>query len=111
MYVYERSGNTWTQQQQLFASDGIANEAFGSSVALDGERALIGAGNADIDANVGQGAAYVFAYDGSNWIEQSKLIASDGAASDRFGEDVALDADTALVGANFDDVGTNADQG
>ena len=49
--------------------------------------------------------------EGSNWNEQQKLIASDGAAEDYFGYSVALDGETALVGAYQADVGGNAYQG
>jgi hypothetical protein len=46
-----------------------------------------------------KGAAYVFVRSGASWTEQQKLIASDGAASDLFGESVAVSGDTAAVGA------------
>lgn len=110
-YVFIRSGTTWTQQQKLTASDGAASDYFGLSVALDGETALIGAYYDTVGANANQGSAYVFIRSGATWTQQQKLTASDGAASDWFGYSVALDGDTALVGAYKDDVGANPDQG
>src|SRR5206468_7898669 len=50
---------------------------------------------------------------GGVWSQQQQLTATGGAAGDRFGSSVALSSNgnTALVGAFFDDVGANVDQG
>ncbi|MCX6666611.1 MAG: DUF2341 domain-containing protein, partial [Euryarchaeota archaeon] len=98
-YVFIRTGDTWTQQQKLLASDGQANDHFGESVSLDGDTALIGAYGDDNE----KGSAYVFTRIGTTWTQQAKLIASDGAAGDEFGFYVSLDNDTALIGAVADD--------
>jgi len=110
-YVFVRSGTNWTQQAKLTASDGAAEDYFGRSVALSGDAALVGASNDDIGANSFQGSVYVFTRNGMNWTQQAKLTASDGAAYDGFGYSVALDGDTALVGAPDDDIGANNGQG
>ena len=110
-YVFTRSGTTWTQQQQIAASDGAAYDLFAISVALSGDMALVGAALDNVGANANQGSAYVFTRNGTTWTEQQKLTASDGAGDDQFGVSVALSGDTALVGAYYDDVGANADQG
>jgi hypothetical protein len=110
-YVFTRSGTIWTLQQQLLATDGAANDRFGWGVAISGETALVGANHRDVGTNADQGAAYVFTRSGTTWAQQQQLIASDGAAGDRFGYAVALVGETAVVGAPFDDVGTKADQG
>jgi len=104
-YVFTRSGNTWTQQAKLVAEDGVPNDYFGASVALDGNTALVGAYGDDVGVNSHQGSAYVFTRSGSTWTQQAKLVAGDGAITDRFGFSVTLDGDTALVGAYPDDVG------
>ena len=111
-YVFVRSGGTWAQQGALTASDGAAHDGFGSSVALDGDTALIGAPGHQVGDNGAQGAAYVFVRSGGTWSEQGgALTASGGAASDWFGSSVALDGDTALIGASAARVGDNAAQG
>jgi len=110
-YVFVRSGTTWSQQAWLTASDGAASDLFGCSVALVGDTAVVGAPCDDVGAITNQGSAYVFTRSGTTWSEQQKLTASDGAASDFFGYSVALSGETALVGARFDDVGANAQQG
>jgi hypothetical protein len=110
-YVFVRTGTTWTQQQQLTASDGTTGDNFCISVALEGDTAVIGAGADDINGNADQGSAYVFVRTGTIWAQQQKLFAADGAANDFFGYSVALNGGTALVGAYLDDIGGNVDQG
>lgn len=100
-YVFTQSGSTWNQQAKLMAADGANGNLFGSSVALAHDTALIGARGATINGNNRQGAAYIFTRSNTSvWTQQAKLTANDGAASDTFGGSVAIDGDTALVGAD-----------
>lgn len=101
-YVFTRSGNSWSEQAKLIASDRAVSDFFGDKVALNGDTALVGAPIANTTGGADAGAAYVFTRSGSTWTEQVKLTASDGAASDYFGYAVALSGDTALVGAYLD---------
>jgi hypothetical protein len=110
-YVFVRSGTAWTQQAHLTASDGAGWDMFGNSVALSGNTALVGALQNKVGANDGQGSAYVFVRSGTTWTPQAKLTASDGAVGEQFGSSVALAGDTALVGAWYDQVGANNQQG
>ncbi|MDI1435830.1 MYXO-CTERM sorting domain-containing protein [Polyangium sorediatum] len=98
-HVFVRDGVTWTKMTTLRASDGTNADYFGAAVSLSGKTALIGAPDARIGATEGAGAAYVFVEEGGMWKEQAKLVASDSALSGWFGTSVALDGDTALVGA------------
>jgi hypothetical protein len=86
---------------------GDAGDKFGSSVALsrDGNTTLVGVPFDDVDGKIDQGSAYVFVHSGSGWIQQFKLLASDGEGGDLFGYSVALSADgnVALVGAPEND--------
>ena len=73
-----------------------------------GDVALVGAQNDD-DNGTYSGSAYVYRWNGSNWVEEQKLLASDGAAGDWFGHSVSISGDVALVGAYADDdIGTNS---
>jgi hypothetical protein len=110
-YVFVRNGTSWTQQQQLIASDGTAGDVFGISVAISGDTAIVGAYTDDVGAIANQGSAYVFVRSGSAWTQQQQLTASDGAEDDRFGNSVAISGDTAIIGSFQDDVGANANQG
>ena len=110
-YVFVRSGTSWSQQAQLTGADGAANDLFGYSVAISGDTVVVGAAYDDVGANADQGSAYVFVRSGATWSQQAQLTAADGATSDRFGNSVAISGDTVAVGASYDDVGANADQG
>jgi hypothetical protein len=102
--------NTLAQitETKLTAGDGAAGDWFGWSVSLSGDYALIG--GIFGDGNVfSAGSAYILHYDGSNWVEEAKLTASDGAAFDNFGRSISLSGDYALIGAfGDDDNGTDA---
>jgi FG-GAP repeat len=111
VYVFTRSGTSWSEQAKLTPSFGEASDEFGISVALDGDTALVGAHLSIVDRHVNAGAAYVFMRTGSTWSEEAKLTASDGDDDDFFGARVALSGDTCLVGAHEDDIGDNQDQG
>jgi len=98
VYVLERTPAGWTETAKFFASDGFWGQRFGSSVALVGGRALVGAPEDD-DNGPEAGAAYVFELVAGTWVQATKLLASDGADGNMFGLSVGLDGDVALVGA------------
>ena len=100
-YIFKRDGSSWNEQAKLTASDAAAYDWFGSSVAISGEYALVGA---PYNHNNGKatGSAFIFKRGGSSWNQQAKLTASDGAAHDRFGESVAIAGEYVLVGAPTD---------
>jgi len=111
LYVFTESNGTWSQTQKLTASDGATNDSFGESVALEGSTALIGAYNATINGHIWQGAVYLFTESNGSWSEGQKLTASDGTAGANFGNTVALNGSTALIGADASTVGSNTYQG
>lgn len=94
-YVFARSGETWSQAQKLVASDVSQGDSFGISVATSGDTVIVGS----YATENRQGAAYVFARSNGSWAQQQKLVASDSAASDYFGVSVAVNDDTAVIGA------------
>jgi len=95
-YIFKRNGTTWTQQAKLTASDGTANDMFGSSVSIDGNYVIIGASGDNPPA----GSSYVF-FKNSEWMDnqafQAKIVASDASVS--FGADVSISGDYAIAGA------------
>jgi hypothetical protein len=111
-YLFERQADQWVERVKLTGSDGTTGDNFGNSVALEGSALVVGAPLDDIGANVDQGSAYIFERHENSWVEHVRLIASDGAAGDRFSNlAVAVSGDKVLVGAAGDDIGTNLNQG
>jgi hypothetical protein len=110
-YVYSLNGSAWVQQAELTASDPAAGDSLGYSAAISGNIAVLGAANKSLGSNVGEGAAYVYRFNGVSWAQQAKLLPSDGAANDLFGGWVAISGNTLVVGAGNKTVGSNAGQG
>lgn len=110
-YVFVRSGGIWTEQAKLTASDAAASDEFGWAVAVSGDTALIGACRDNHAGGTDAGSAYVFVRSGSVWTEQAKLMAADAVAGDLFGQSVALDGDTAVIGSVMDSHGGGSSAG
>jgi hypothetical protein len=104
--ILERQvSGAWTQVANLLAFDAFAGDQFGYSVALDGDRAIVGSPQDD-DKGSASGSAYVFErQSGGSWVLASKLVAADGAIGDFFGRAVAIDGDRVMVGSVLDDDG------
>ncbi len=85
-YVFYRDqggADAWGQVGKLTAADGAAGDGLGDSVSVDGDTAVVGAGEADVGGNDDQGAAYVFYRNQGGadaWGQVAKLTAPDGAA-------------------------------
>ena len=80
---------------------------FGYSVSIsgDGNTAIVGAFYDNNGKGINAGSAYIYTRSCSTWTQQSKLLASDGAAGDNFGNSVSIsgDGNTAIIGAYYDD--------
>jgi hypothetical protein len=105
-YIFRRTGtNTWDTGTKIVASDAADGDNFGYGVAIDGDYAIVGAYQND-DGGSSSGSAYIFRRTGTNtWDTGTKILASDAAASDRFGFSVDIDGDYAIVGAYQNDDG------
>jgi uncharacterized protein (TIGR03437 family) len=105
VWVFTRSGSSWTQQGPKLVGIGVTGYSFQCSAALsaDGNTALIGG----LTDNSGKGAAWVFTRSGNSWQQQGeKLVGTGSLGAARQGWSVALSADgnTAMVGGPFDNV-------
>ncbi len=110
-YVFVRSGTSWTQQQKLTAVDGASGDIFGRSVAIAGDTIAVGSSSSDNMTNFDQGAAYVYFRTGTTWSQQAKLLSTDGASGDYFGDSVSISGETVIVGATEDSTGTSLQHG
>ncbi len=109
-YVFVEPAGGWTgtltESARLLASDGAAGDLFGFSAGVSGSIVVIGA-LMDQDHGAESGSAYVFVEPAGGWVgtlnESAKLLASDGAAGDRFGMSAAVSGSTVVVGTQWDD--------
>lgn len=99
VYVFTRSGNTWTQSSKLTASDGVANDEFGRSIALnyDATIALISSHVRDDNSLTNSGVVYYFTRSGATWTQQQKFYPSDPKADISFGESISMNKDGTLA--------------
>ncbi|UCC29788.1 MAG: FG-GAP repeat protein [Phycisphaerales bacterium] len=103
VYIFRRDGTTWLQEQKLTAPNPAQGDNFGESVALNGNAALVGVPGDNCSSEGYCGSAYVYRFDGTGWVQEANLIATDGATGDSFGKSVSISGDTAIVGAVGDD--------
>ncbi len=95
-FVFYREGSTWIQQQILSTSD-PESTAFGHSVDISENYAIVGSGSFTFDS-----ACYIFLRNGSTWTQQQKLTPS---SSINFGKSLSISGNYVIVGANEDDEG------
>ncbi len=101
-YIYNMDG---TGEQKITASDGAEYDLFGGSVAIHGDKIVVGA-SGDDDSGSYSGSVYVYNLDGTG---EQKITASDGAQNDGFGHSVAMTDTKIVVSAlNDDDAGSNS---
>ncbi len=101
-----QSPEAYSQTARLTASDAASSDNFGFSVGAGGDTVIVSSARDDDY----RGSAYIYVRTAGVWGPQQKLTAADGTAEDNFGWSVAIDGDTAVVGANLDD-GSGVDQG
>ena len=97
-----------TETQKIVASDRGASDHFGNSVSISGDYAIVGSPDEDEDASGGNtlsnaGSAYIFKRDGTSWVQQQKIVASDRGVNDYFGWSVSISGDYAIVAARDED--------
>ncbi|MBN1831791.1 MAG: hypothetical protein JW896_06725, partial [Deltaproteobacteria bacterium] len=103
-YVFRLEGAAWIEQAIITAGDAQEGDLFGSSVSIDGDYAIVGAGG---DENY-KGSAYIYRLEGAAWVEQAKLTASDGGEWSFFGSSVSICGEYAIIGARYANYGLGA---
>ena len=110
-YIFRYNGTSWLQEAILIDPDNAAYDFFGFSVSISGNVAIIGAYAADPGGITNAGKAYIFRHNGTSWLQEAILTASDKAANDRFGWSVSISGNVAIVGAYAADPGGTEDAG
>ena len=110
LYVFRRAGTTWNQEAYLKGLNTEARDLFGSQLALQANRIVVGAPLEDSNGTVptdnsslNSGAVYIFEYDGTLWSQTAYLKPTIVGIADEFGSAVALDGDTLVVGTPLED--------
>jgi len=105
-YIFAYDGSSWTQEAKIQASDIQANDQFGASATMnsDGTKVLVGAYVEDSGGS-DSGSAYIFAYDGSSWSQEAKIMAPDKQSGDHFGYSVSMNSGgtKVITGARWED--------
>lgn len=113
VYVFQRSGTTWSEQAYLKPSNTGAGDRFGTTLDISNDTIVVGAnleasnqititngsGASVNNSAANAGAAYVFRRNGTTWAEEAYLKAPNTESGDQFGDAVAIDGDTIVVGA------------
>ena len=112
VFMYERTpSGPWILTQTLEAPESANFDYFGSTLDLVGTRLLATSYRADVNGQVDRGAADIFEWNGGVWQHAQRLLAADGEEGDYFGSSGAIDGDTLVVTARYDDVAGRQDQG
>ena len=99
VYVYAYANGAWTEMQQLAPANLTPGAAFGSAIAIHGTTAVISAPTQNVDPYSLQGAVYVFTFADGQWTQAQELTKTNGGPYDNyFGESIAFDGDTIVVG-------------
>ncbi|WP_437681513.1 FG-GAP repeat protein [Sorangium sp. So ce131] len=96
-FAFTRMDGVWSTRVELVPHD--SPRGLGWSVALSGDTAILGAPQDDPDGRYSAGSAYVFVREGGAWTQQAKLVPPDSGVNLAFGTSVAVEGDTAAVGA------------
>lgn len=110
VYVYRLVDGQWERFQRLLSPDPAIEQRFGVALAVSAEHLAVGAYWDAATGVIDAGAAYVYQFDGSQWLLQSSLRAPEPELQEFFGFDLALAGDRLLVGAPGSD-GSDFDEG
>jgi LPXTG-site transpeptidase (sortase) family protein len=110
-YVFEPRAEVWEQQAMLVPERATSFGQFGQSVAVSGEKIVVGAAEEEQAGYSGAGAAYLFVRSGKEWSQHTRIVADLIYENDTFGRSVALSGDQLIVGANGRDPGSHSKAG
>ena len=102
VYIYYQNDTSWIFETKLICPDSLSGGRFGFDVSISGNYIIIGAPGDTVNG-LFSGSAYIFKKNGTNWINQAKLIPNDGESEDWFGRCVSINGDHAIVSAYKDD--------
>jgi hypothetical protein len=118
VYIFKQINNVWSQQVKLISENIWNNDNFGYSLAMSSDGNTLAVSSINYyDTNnpsiTSHGAVYVFINSGLSWSQEAKLLASDKASTDRFGNSISMSSDgnLILIGAKLDNNERGSDCG
>lgn len=109
LFVYNRSGTTWSLQQTLQPSITAVGATFGNAADINeyGNVIVVSAPSMNSGAGVGSGTAYVFNRSGTTWTQTQILLPNDTASNQNFGSSISINniGNVVMIGADGDDAG------
>ncbi len=99
VYIYLRGSQGWSEQARLVSSSVAAQDSFGAAVAIGREVLAVGAPYDDSSLGEDAGRVFIFTPNGQTWMERASIVAQDGRSGDHFGNPLAIDNTTLVVGA------------
>ncbi len=97
-YAFERNGTEWNLVSSLVPDGGLPGSYYGQEVAIDGDYVLVSASSSYVDGCSNAGAAYLFYWDGTSWVNTQKLVSDTPQASENFGSELAISGSRILIG-------------
>lgn len=98
IYVYDRSGDTFTETDILYSADAASDDRFGWHIGMSADgKVIVGGSVLDDPRGSASGSAYVFELVNGAWTQRAKLVPSDGATGDEFGTAISVSGDGSVV--------------
>jgi hypothetical protein len=104
-YVFRNQGDGWIQEAKLTKPDPGPEDAFGRTVAIDGDRIVVGA-PLDDDAGPSSGTVTSFVHENGAWVHEITLVSPSGSDGDEFGLGLDLRGEQLLIGSPWSGDGT-----
>jgi hypothetical protein len=95
VYVFRKNGDAWRYEDKIISPEPQTGDNFGRALAIQGNLLVVTARKNAAE----RGTAYIFVNKGGDWVYQSTLTASDSADGDYFGQSVALQGNSLVIGA------------
>ena len=101
VYVFEKSGSSWTQSDQLLPTSGAPEDLFGCSVSIWNDKLVVGSQGCD-EATVGAGAGWLYGRAGATWVELASLVAPEPVCNMQLGFSAAIEGSLFAIGSPYD---------
>jgi len=96
VYIFDKD-NDWDQEARIYSDDLNQGDWFGSSLSLEGDRAIIGARN-HYGTAASSGAVFIFESDGTDWVQTNKILDNNAQDAGYLGCGLAHENNKLVIG-------------